>query len=76
MDIIRKAYLSKSREWHPDKHPEEEREAATEEFKKIGGAYAKLQKDEESSDEEDEGDYDFTDINDMYEMFFAAMGIR
>ena len=28
--------------WHPDKHAEEEREKATEEFKKISEAYSVL----------------------------------
>jgi len=28
--------------WHPDKHPEDQRDAATEKFKEISGAYSVL----------------------------------
>ena len=32
--------------WHPDKHPEDKRDEATEQFKKISGAYQVLSNDE------------------------------
>ena len=39
---IRRAYLQKSRESHPDKRPEAEREKATALFQRVAAAYALL----------------------------------
>ena len=39
---IKTSYKKLALKWHPDKHPEEEREAATEKFKEISGAYQVL----------------------------------
>jgi curved DNA-binding protein CbpA len=64
---VKKAYRKKSLQWHPDKHPEEQRETATAEFQKIGAAFAKLQDNDADSDgyeyDSDDGDYyDFFDL--------------
>lgn len=46
---IAKAYRKLARKWHPDKQPEEEREAALEQFRRIHQAYENLQADPERS---------------------------
>ena len=43
---IKTAYKKLALKWHPDKHPESEREAATEKFKEISGAYSVLSNEE------------------------------
>lgn len=50
---IRQAFLSRSRECHPDKRPESEKEAATKEFQRLYEAYEVLRS--QSDPEEDEG---------------------
>ncbi len=49
---LRKAYRKLALQWHPDRHPEAERPAAEERFKRIGEAYAVL------SDPEKRAKYD------------------
>jgi hypothetical protein len=39
---IKRAYRKQALKWHPDKHPEEEREAATKKFADIAAAYEVL----------------------------------
>ena len=39
---IKTSYKKLALKWHPDKHPESERDAATEKFKEISGAYSVL----------------------------------
>jgi DnaJ-class molecular chaperone len=51
-DDLRKAYRKLALEWHPDRHPEGERAAAEQRFKRIGEAYAVL------SDPEKRAKYD------------------
>jgi len=41
-DQIKSAYKKLALKWHPDKHKEEDRERATEEFKIISEAYSVL----------------------------------
>jgi DnaJ-class molecular chaperone len=39
---VKKAFRQLSLRWHPDKHPEERREQATERFREIAEAYEVL----------------------------------
>lgn len=73
-DQIKKAYRRKSLQWHPDKHPEQDRPAASVEFQKISAAFNKLQDDNSDSDDEDY-DSDFDDDIDLFHVFnlFARM---
>jgi DnaJ family protein C protein 25 len=50
---IVKAYRKLARQWHPDRHKEENRQLATETFQKIANAYEILR------DEEQRKDYDY-----------------
>lgn len=43
---IKTAYKKLALKWHPDKHPEGERDAATEKFKEISAAYSVLSNEE------------------------------
>ena len=51
-DAIKKAYRKLALKWHPDRHPEEEKAAAEERFKRISEAYEVL------SDPENRAKYD------------------
>jgi len=39
---IKSAYKKLALKWHPDKHPEEQRDMATEKFKQVSEAYSIL----------------------------------
>ena len=43
---IKTAYKKLALKWHPDKHPEAERNSATEKFKEISAAYSVLSNEE------------------------------
>ena len=43
---VKTAFKKLALKWHPDKHPEAEREAATEKFKEISAAYSVLSNEE------------------------------
>ena len=72
-----------SQKWHPDKHPEAQREAATEKFKEISGAYSVLSNEQkrayydkhgrvEGSDEDMQESDAFMD--DLMRQFFGGGG--
>ena len=39
---IKKAYRRMALKWHPDRYPDDEKEAAADEFKKVQAAYVEL----------------------------------
>ena len=78
---IKTAYKKLALKWHPDKHPEGERDAATEKFKEISGAYSVLSNEEKRAYydrtgrvSEDEGDMADADafMDDIMRQFFGG----
>jgi len=66
---IKTAYKKLALKWHPDKHPEEERDAATEKFKQVSEAYSILSNekrkkyfDKHGSMEGEDDNIDFDDV--------------
>ncbi|GAB4817951.1 hypothetical protein N2152v2_004997 [Parachlorella kessleri] len=70
--VIKKAFYSLSREWHPDKRPPEEHAEATAKFQRINAAYQKLNK-PTGEDSEEDNDEDFDVESDILFEFFAYM---
>lgn len=64
--------------WHPDKHPESDREAATEKFKVISEAYSVLSNEKRKAYYDKhgsmEGEDDVVDMDDMFKEMFGGMG--
>ena len=75
---VKTAYKKMALKWHPDKHPEGEREHATEQFKKVSEAYSILsnEKRRQYFDRHGsmEGEDDAINMDDVFAQMFAGMG--
>jgi len=74
---IRKAYLKKAQEWHPDKHQDKGEEALKEaeaKFKDIGEAYENLKNGIETSEDSRKRSFDSDDIGEMLRNFARRSG--
>lgn len=59
-EVIKKAYVKKVKQYHPDKHPKEHRKIIEKKFKEINKAYQAIIQDRNNDDDFD-FDFDFSD---------------
>lgn len=76
--LIKSAYRKLALKWHPDKHPESDREQATEKFKMVSEAYSILSNEKRKSyfDKHGcmEGEDDQVDFDDIFSQMFGKAG--
>ena len=75
---IKTQYKKLALKWHPDKHPEADRDMATEKFKLVSEAYSVLSNEKRRAYYDKhgtiEGDDDVVDMDDIFKEMFGSMG--
>lgn len=73
---IKTAYKKLALKWHPDKHPEDQRDAATEKFKLVSEAYSILSNEKRrkyfDKNGTIEGEEDCVDMDDIFKDIFKT----